>query len=73
MKDIALWVLLAIFLISGILMKGNQSEATDDIDSKTPIDNTTILIEEEKEQEEINVTTPTDIKKERFVNASKKQ
>jgi hypothetical protein len=33
----------------------------------------TILIEEEKEQEEINVTTPTDIKKERFVNASKKQ
>jgi hypothetical protein len=73
MKEIALWVLLAIFLISGILMKGNQSEATDDIDSKIPIDNTTILIEDEKEQEEINVTTPTDIKKERFVNASKKQ
>jgi hypothetical protein len=39
MKEIALWVLLAIFLISGILMKGNQSEATDDIDSKIPIDN----------------------------------
>jgi hypothetical protein len=73
MKEIALWVLLAIFLISGILMKGNQSEATDDIDSKIPIDNTTILIEDEKDQEEINVTTPTDIKKERFVNASKKQ
>jgi hypothetical protein len=73
MKEIALWVLLAMFLISGILMKGNQSEATDDIDSQIPIDNTTILIEEEKEQEEINVTTPTDIKKERFVNASKKQ
>jgi hypothetical protein len=54
-------------------MKGNQSEATDDIDSNIPIDNTTILIEEEKEQEEINVTTPTDIKKERFVNASKNQ
>ena len=73
MKEIALWVLLAIFLISGILMKGNQSEATDDIDSKIPIDNTNILIEDEKEQEEINVTTPTDIKKERFVNASKKR
>ena len=73
MKEIALWVLLAIFLTSGIFMKGNQSEATDDTDSQIPIDNTTILIEEEKEQEEINVTTPTDIKKERFVNASKKQ
>jgi hypothetical protein len=73
MKEIALWVLLAIFLISGILMKGNQSEATDDIDSKIPIDNTTILIEEEKEQEEINVTTATDIKKEPLVNASKTQ
>ncbi len=73
MKQIALWVLLAIFLINGILMKGNQSEATDDTDSQMPIDNKTILIEEEKEQEEINVTTPTDIKKERFVNASKKQ
>jgi hypothetical protein len=73
MKEIALWVLLAIFLISGILMKGNQSEATDDIDFQMPIDNTTILIEEEKEQEEINVTTPTDVKEERFVNASKKQ
>ena len=73
MKEIALWVLLGIFLVGGILMKGNQSEATDDTDSQIPIDNTTILIEEEKEQEEINVTTPTDIKKERFVNASKKQ
>jgi hypothetical protein len=73
MKEIALWVLLAMFFISGIFMKGNQSEATDDIDSNIPIDNTTILIEEEKEQEEINVTTPTDIKKERFVNASRNQ
>ncbi len=51
MKEIALWVLLAIFLISGILMKGNQSEATDDTDSQIPIDNTTILIEEQKEQD----------------------
>jgi hypothetical protein len=73
MKEIALLILLAIFLISGILMKGNQSEATDDTDSQIPIDNTTILIEEEKEQDEINVTTPTDVKKEPFVNASKKQ
>ena len=73
MKEIALWVLLAIFLINGILMKENQSEATDDADSQIPIDNRTILIEEEKEQEEINVTTATDIKKEPLVNASKTQ
>jgi hypothetical protein len=73
MKEIALWGLLAIFLINGILMKGNQSEATDDTDSQIPIDNRTILIEEEKEQEEINVTTATDIKKEPLVNASKTQ
>jgi hypothetical protein len=53
-------------------MKGQQSEATDYTNSTLPIDNTTILIEEEKEQEETNVTTPTDIKKEGFVNASKK-
>ncbi|HZC47542.1 MAG TPA: hypothetical protein VE244_00640 [Nitrososphaeraceae archaeon] len=73
MKEIALWVLLGIFLVGGVLMKGHQSEATDYTNSTIPIDNTTTLIEEEKEQEEINVTAPTDIKKERFVNASKKQ
>jgi hypothetical protein len=73
MKEIALWVLLGIFLISGILMKGHQSEATDYTNSTIPIDKTAILTEEEKEQEEINVTTASDIKKERFVNASKKQ
>ncbi len=73
MKEIGLWVLLAIFLINGILMKGNQSEATDDTDSQMSIDNTTILIEEEKEQEEINDTTATDAKEEPLVNASKKQ
>jgi hypothetical protein len=73
MKQIALWVLLGIFLISGILLKGQQSEATDYTNSTIPIDNTTISIEEEKEEDEINVTTPTDMKKERFVNASKKQ
>lgn len=73
MKQIALWVLLGMFLVSSILMKGQQSEATDYTNSTIPIDNTTILTEEEKEEDEINVTTPTDIKKERFVNASKKQ
>ena len=73
MKEIALWILLGMFLVSGILMKGQQSEATDYTNSTIPIDNTTISIEEEKEEDEINVTTPTDMKKERFVNASKKQ
>jgi hypothetical protein len=61
MKEIALWVLLGMFLVSGILMKGQQSEATDYTNSTLPIDNTTTLIEEEKEQEETNVTTPTGI------------
>jgi hypothetical protein len=73
MKETALWVLLGIFLVSGILMEGQHSEATDYTNSTIPIDNTTTLIEEEKEEEEINVTTPTDIKKERFVNASKRE
>jgi len=50
------------FLVGGILMKGHQSEATDYTNSTMPIDNTTILIEEEKEQEETNVTNPSGIK-----------
>ena len=62
MKEITLWVLLGMFLVSGILMKGQQSEATDYTNSTLPIDNTTTLIEEEKEQEGTNVTTLTDIK-----------
>ena len=62
MKEIALWVLLGMFLVSGILMKGQQSEATDYTNSTLPIDNTTTLIEEENEQEGTNVTTLTDIK-----------
>jgi hypothetical protein len=62
MKEIALWVLLGMFLVSGILMKGQQSEATDYTNSTLLIDNTTTLIEEEKEQDETNVTTPADIK-----------
>jgi hypothetical protein len=41
--------------------------------STIPIDSTSILIEEEKEEDEVNATIPTDIKKEQFVNASKKQ
>jgi hypothetical protein len=73
MKEIALWVLLGIFLVSGILMKGQYSEATDYTNSTIPMDNTSILIEEEKEEDEINATTPTDIKEERFVNASKRE
>jgi hypothetical protein len=72
MKQIALWVSLGIFLVSGVLLKGQQSEATDYTNYTIPIDNTSISIEEEKEEDEINVTTPTDIKKEQFVNASKK-
>ena len=72
MKETALWVLLGIFLVSGILMKGQQSEATDYTNSTISTDNINILIEEEKKEDEINVTTPTDIKKEHFVNASKK-
>ena len=62
MKEIAVWVLIGMFLVSGILMKGHQSEATDYTNSTMPIDNTTILIEEEKEQEETNVTNPSGIK-----------
>ena len=72
MKETALWVLLGIFLVSGILMKGQQSEATDYTNSTISTGNISILIEEEKEEDEINVTTPTDIKKEHFVNAGKK-
>ena len=61
MKEIAVWILIGMFLVSGILMKEHQSEATDYTNSTMPTDNTTLLIEEEKEQEETNVTTPTDI------------
>ena len=73
MSELAIWLSLGILLVGGILTKGQQSEATDHTNSTIPIDNTTILIDEEKDQDEINVTTPTDIEKEQFVNASKKQ
>lgn len=74
MKEIALWVSLGMFLVSGILMKGQQSEATDYTNSTIPIDNnTSVLIEEEKEEDEINATTPTNIEKEQLANISKQQ
>lgn len=71
MKQITLWISLGIFLVSGILLKGQQSGASDYTNYTIPIDNTSISIEEEKEEDEINDTTPTDIKKEQFANASK--
>ena len=52
MKETALWVLLGIFLVSGILMKGQQSEVTDYTNSTISTGNTSILIEEEKEEDE---------------------
>jgi hypothetical protein len=55
MKKIALWVLLGIFLVGGILMKGHQSEATDYTNSTLPIDNTTTLIEEEKNKKKLTL------------------
>jgi hypothetical protein len=72
MKGIALWLSLGIFLVSGVvLLKGQQSEATDFSDSTVPANNTSVLIEEEKEEDEINATTPTDIEKEQLANISK--
>ena len=73
MKGIALWVLLGIFLVSGILLKGQQSEATDYSTFTMPANNTSVIIDEEEEQDEINATTPTDIKKEQSTNISKQQ
>jgi hypothetical protein len=74
MKGISLWVLLGIFLVSGILLKGQQSEATDYSTFTIPANNTnntSVLIEEEEEEDEINDTTPSDIKKEQLANISK--
>jgi hypothetical protein len=72
MKGIVLWMLLGIFLISGItLLEGQQSEATDYSDSTIPANSTSGLIEEEKEEDEINATTPTSIEKEQLANISK--
>ena len=72
MKGIVLWVSLGIFLISGItLLEGQQSEATDYSDSTIPANSTSGLIEEEKEEDEINATTPTSVEKEQLANISK--
>ena len=62
MTKIAFWVLLGIFSISSIVMKGQQSEATDYANSTLPVQNTTELIEEEKEEEETNATSSTNVK-----------
>jgi hypothetical protein len=72
MNKLPIWLSLGIFLVGGILMKGQQPEATDYTNSTISTDNTTILIEEEMEQDEINDITPTQIEKERVVNANKK-
>ena len=72
MKGIVLWVSLGIFLISGItLLEWEQSEATDYNGSTISTNSTNGLIEEEKEEDEINATTPTNIEKEQLVNISK--
>jgi hypothetical protein len=71
MKEIVLWVSLGIFLISGITLLEGQSEATDYSDSTIPANSTSGLIEEEKEEDEINATTPTSIEKEQLANISK--
>jgi hypothetical protein len=71
MKGIVLWVSLGIFLISGITLLEGQSEATDYSGSTTPVNSTSGLIEEEKEEDEINATTPTSIEKEQLANISK--
>ena len=73
MKGIALWVLLGIFLVSAVLLKGHQPEATDYSSSTIPANNTSVIIDEEEEEDEINATTPTDIKKEQLANISKQQ
>jgi hypothetical protein len=72
MKGIVLWVSLGIFLIGSItLLKGPQSEATDYSNSTIPANSTSVLIQEEEEEDEINATTPTDIKIEQLANTSK--
>ena len=74
MKGIILWLSLGLFLISGItLLKGQQSKATNYNGSTIPANGTSVVIEEEKEEDEINATTSADIKTEQLANTSKKQ
>jgi hypothetical protein len=69
MKGIALWLPLGAFLISGIiLLNGQSSEGTDLSNFTVPTNSTSDLIEEEKEEDEINATTPTDIKSEQLAD-----
>jgi hypothetical protein len=71
MNRIVLWASLGIFLVSGIiLLKGQHTEATDYSGSTIPANSTGVLIEEEKDEDEINATTPTDIKIQRLANTS---
>ncbi len=71
MKGIALWMFLGMFLMTGtILLKEQPSEATDFGDFTVPANDTSALIEEEKEEDEINATMPTDIEREQLANTS---
>ena len=51
MKGIILWLLLGIFLISGItLLKWKQSEATDYSGSTIPANGTSVVIEKKRKR-----------------------
>jgi hypothetical protein len=65
-------VSIGLFLV-GALLEGQLSEATDYSGSASSANNTSILIEEETEEDEINATTPTNIEKEQLANISKQQ
>jgi hypothetical protein len=53
MKGIILWLSLGLFLISGItLLKGQQSKATNYNGSTIPANGSSVVIEEEKEEDE---------------------
>jgi hypothetical protein len=72
MRGIALWLLLGTFFSCCIIISNWQSsEATDLSNFIVPVNSTSGQIEEEKEEDEINATTPTDIKTEQLANTSK--
>jgi hypothetical protein len=64
MKGIAHWLPLGAFLISGIILL-NEANSTSGL---VQANSTSGLIEEEKEEDEINATTPTDIKSEQLAD-----
>ena len=78
MKGIAHWLPLGAFLISGIILLNGQSSEGTDLSNFTVQANSTSglvqanstsgLIKEEKEEDEINATTPTDIKSEQLAD-----